>query len=155
MKQDRVLEIAKKNSEVMFEYLEQFMLDKDTISGRMDFESSNNRLVVGISINQDGREVFRRDYDMGFSSIYADFLTQELVSKILDAFLRSESVGIGEYACIKDHPTNSRDGIYVFNNHNSKVNVNFRVKGDNFYEIMNNYNKALDEYRQESKQVKR
>lgn len=150
MKRDAAEVIAKKNAGVMFEYLEKFMQDNDTIFGVMEFSSSNNRLVVDITISRDGKEIFGRGYDMGISSIYADLLTRELSKLLLDSFLPSEDYGVSGYACIKDHPTMSRDGIYVFNGHKSRVNVNFRVKGEEFSEIMNEHDKRIDEFRKQS-----
>lgn len=72
MKREQAELVAKDKAKVMVEYLEQFMMDKDKISGVMEFASSNNRLVVDITITQDGREVFGVGYDMGISSVYAD-----------------------------------------------------------------------------------
>lgn len=150
MKRDQAEVIAKQNAKVMFEYLEKFMEDEDTIYGVMDFTSSNSKLVVDITIMQDGREVFGRGYNMGISYVYADLLTKELSRLLLETFVPHDNFGVSGYACIKDHPTMERDGIYVFNNHNSRVNVNFRVKGDEFHNIMSEHDKKIDEYRQKS-----
>lgn len=155
MKREQALEVAKKNSAVMVEYLEKFMQDEDTIYGTMDFSSSNNRMVVDITIMQNGREVFGRGFDMGISYVYADLITREISDALLEKFLPSEEYGVGEYACIKDHPTKSRDGIYVFNGHNSRVNVNFHVKGDEFSEIMGNHNAKIDEAMRQARSTRR
>lgn len=155
MKREQALEVAKKNSAVMVEYLEKFMLDEDTIYGTMDFSSSNNRMVVDITIMQNGREVFGRGFDMGISYVYADLITREISESLLEKFLPSDHFGVGEYACIKDHPTKSRDGIYVFNGHNSRVNVNFYTKGDEFFEIMRNHNAKIEEARHQARTPKR
>lgn len=148
MKREQAELVAKEKAKVMVEYLEQFMMDKDKISGVMEFASSNNRLVVDITITQDGREVFAVGYDMGISSIYADLLTREISGLLLESFLPSENFAVSEYACIKDHPTMSRDGFYVTNQINSRVNVNFRAKNAEFGEIMANHNKRIAEYRE-------
>lgn len=150
MKREEARMIAEKNALVMIEYLEQFMMDKDTISGVMEFSSSNNRMVVDITIRQDGKKVFGRGYDMGVSYVYADLITKEISERLLETFMPSESYGVGEYACIKDHPTMSRDGIYVFNDHNSRVNVNFRTKGEEFANIMRTHNERIREYRNQT-----
>lgn len=147
MKRDKAEIIAKEKARVMYEYLEKFMEDVDTISGVMEFASSNNRLVVDITIMQDGREVFGRGYDLGISDIYADLLTRELSKLLLDGFMPSENYIISEYAMIKGHPFMSRDGFYVSNAHESRVNVNFRVKGNEFASIIQEHNNRINEYR--------
>ena len=137
MKREQAEIVAKEKAKVMVEYLEQFMMDEDTIYGVMEFASSNNRLVVDMEITKEGKKVFERGYDMGIS------------------FLPSENFAVSEYACIKDHPTMSRDGFYVTNTNRSRVNVNFRVKNAEFSEIMKNHNARIEDYRQKLNQNRR
>lgn len=147
MKRDQAELIAKEKAKVMYEYLEKFMEDEDTITGEMTFSSDNNRLAVDIFIYHKGKLAFDRHFDMGISYVYADLLTRELSGLLLEGFMPSENFGVSDYAYIKGHPTMSRDGIYVFNGHNSRVNVNFRVKNDEFADIMREHNKQIDEFR--------
>lgn len=147
MKKEQAKEIALKNAKVMVEYLEQFLNDDDTLTGKMNFSSENNQLVVDIFLSKKGKVFWKRHYSMGISSIYADLLTEEISSILLDTFMPSENFGVGEYAYLKDHPTLSRDGIYVFNGHGSRIDINFYAKEDNFSEIMDRHNSAISEYR--------
>ncbi|MCX4249152.1 MAG: hypothetical protein OSJ65_05260 [Bacilli bacterium] len=155
MKREQAEIVAKEKAKVMVEYLEQFMMDEDTIYGVMEFASSNNRLVVDMEITKEGKKVFERGYDMGISSVYADILTREISGLLLESFLPSENFAVSEYACIKDHPTMSRDGFYVTNTNRSRVNVNFRVKNAEFSEIMKNHNARIEDYRQKLNQNRR
>ncbi len=155
MKREEATKVLKKNSKVIFEYFDKFMEDESVISGIVNFYSENSKLVVDIEISEDGRVVFGTGFNMGTSAVYADILTREISEYLLETYLPSANYGVSEYAMIKDHPTRSRDGFYIFNSHGSRVVINFRAKGEDFRNIMFAHNKAIGERCEQEKTIKR
>ena len=155
MKREVAEEVLKKNSKVIFEYFDKFMEDVSVISGIVNFYSENSKLVVDIEISEDGRVVFGTGFNMGTSAVYADILTREISEYLLETYLPSDNYGVSEYAMIKDHPTHSRDGFYIFNSHGSRVVINFRAQGEDFKNIMLEHNKVIEEKREREKTIKR
>ena len=147
MKEAEASLLARDKAKLMVDYLEQFLTDERVVHGTMEFSSNNSMLVVDIIVESNGEKVYEGHYNLGFSSVYADLLTEELSKLLLESFMPSDNLGISDYARIKGMGSFDRDGFYVMNSNNSKININFYCKNKNFSEIMHNHNKAISEYR--------
>ena len=147
MKKEEASVLAKEKAKVMVEYLEQFLSDEKKVTGHMNFSSDNSILVVDMMVKSDGKKLFEGHYNLGFSSVYADLLTEEISSLLLESFMPSDNLGVSDYARIRGFGSLDQDGFYVMNSHNSRIDINFRCKNDKFSEIMKSHNKAISDYR--------
>ncbi len=141
----QVLTLGK--SKLMIEYLEQFLTDKEQITGRIEFNRApiggQNVCVADLFIPTKNWE---RHLNLEITIDHCDVLYEQLFSDILSTFLASDTMGVSRYYEIKGMMGHSFYGISVINILGSRIEVNFLQKGQKFYEITEFYNRKIDEY---------
>lgn len=146
MKKDEAAIIAKEKAGVMIEYLEAFLSDEDVVSGKMDFSSQNSVLVVDMFVNKKDGELVERHFKLGMSSVYADYLIEEIMGLLREKFMPSEKLGVSPYFSIRNGFMPNRDGVYVYNDNHAQIDVNFWCHNERYAGIMQEFNKSIEDY---------
>lgn len=149
MRREEAEVVAKEKARIMVDYLEQFLSDDKKVHGYMEFGSDNSMLCVDMLIKSNGEKVYGGHYSLGFSSVYADLLTEELSRILLEEFMPSDHFGVSDYARIRGMGSMDQDGFYVMNDKGSKINIEFHSRNERFNDIMHKHNQAIQAYRNE------
>lgn len=148
MKKQEAQEIAIEKSRVMIEYLEGFLSDEN-IEGKMMFSADKvgkeKLCIVDIMLNNG----FERHFNLGIPSIHCDVFTRQFTSDLADTFAKEKTKGVTPFLEIKGMPPVNRKGMDAIsveeetgkvNNH---IKIDFCYGGQEFYDIMHEYNQKL------------
>ena len=148
MKKQEAQGIAIEKSRVMIEYLEGFLSDEN-IEGKMMFSADKvgkeKLCIVDIMLNNG----FERHFNLGIPSIHCDVFTRQFTSDLADTFAKEKTKGVTPFLEIKGMPPVNRKGMDAIsveeetgkvNNH---IKIDFCYGGQEFYDIMHEYNQKL------------
>lgn len=163
MKKQEAQGIAIEKSRVMIEYLEGFLSDEN-IEGKMMFSADKvgkEKLCIADIMLNNG---FERHFNLGIPSIHCDVFTRQFTSDLADTFAKEKTKGVTPFLEIKGMPPVNRKGMDAIsveeetgkvNNH---IKIDFCYGGQEFYDIMQEYNQKLkvaqEEMLQEQKEGK-
>ena len=151
MRREEAEVVAKEKAKLMIEYLEQFLSDEKIVNGIMEFTSDNSMAVVDVVLKSSGVKIFEKHLNLGFSSVYADLLTEEISRILLETFMPSDHFGVSDYARIRGMGSMDKDGFEVFNSRGSEIAIEFHSKNDRFNDIMRAHNQTIGAFRNEVK----
>ena len=148
MKKQEAQEIAIEKSRVMIEYLEQFLSDEN-ITGKMMFGTAKvgkkDLCIVDIMLNNG----FERHFNLGIPSVHCNVFTRQFTNDLADTFAKEKTKGVTPFFEMKSMPPVNRKGMDAIsvdeetgkvNNH---IKIDFCYGGQDFYDIMQEYNQKL------------
>lgn len=146
MKKIEAQAIALEKSNLVIEYLEQMLNDSNDLKGRIEFDrfKINGEYMTTLEIYVP-KDNFERHFNLGITSQHCNVFYEQLLDNILDRFLDSSDISITRFYKLRgmDHDFN---GITVSNLSNSKVDINFICREENFQDVINKYNGKINEY---------
>ena len=163
MKKQEAQGIAIEKSRVMIEYLEQFLSDEN-ITGKMMFGTAKvekeDLCTVDIMLNNG----FKRHFNLGIPSVHCNVFTRQFTNDLVDTFAKEKTKGVTPFFEIKSMPPVNRKGMDAISvdeetgKLNNYINIDFCYGGQDFYDIMQEYNQKLklaqEEMLQEQKEGK-
>lgn len=148
MKKQEAQGIAIEKSRVMIEYLEQFLSDEN-ITGKMMFSTAKvgkeDLVIVDIMLNNE----FERHFNLGIPSVHSNVFTRQFTSDLVDTFAKEKTKGVTPFFEIKSMPPVNRKGMDAISvdeetgKLNNYINIDFCYGGQDFYDIMQEYNQKL------------
>lgn len=154
IKKEEAKIISQTNSKVVIEYISQILSDNIKVEGKMNLNSAkiNNQNVCTLDIYVPARK-FEKHINLGVTIDHSDILNEQIINCLLDKFLTHETLGISQYTTINYMMGTTFSGIIAYNSlTESKVQINFQIKGINFNNIINNYNKEIKNYLEKQNQ---
>lgn len=144
-----VFELISQRVNLIMEYLEQFLSDKELIEGKINFDSAKidgqNVCVVDIYVFT---KKFERHFNLGIPIEFCYIFYEQLFSRILEIYLEDSILGCSRFYTIRSFT--GRDdfsGIDVVHSEiGSKIQLNFLYRDANFKKVMDSYNQRISEY---------
>ncbi len=158
MKKVEAMLIAPEKSNLIMEYIDQFLLyDKGKSKIYLSYyqdKSSNKEAMCSFEIySPDGGEYH---YDSGITLQQSGVLTSQVLMDLADKYVESDSIYISHFIDKKVFMPTSRDrnfhGIQLKNSLNeSEVLVDFLIRGNDFEQSKETYEEKLSSYIEKTK----
>lgn len=151
MKKQEAQLMSKEESNLIMEYIEQF-LSCDDSEFKIDISYYKERKQEAIcSFEIYAPNGWERHYHTEVTLDHADLLNEQILNDIADKYLESDVVGISPFTDIHVFmPTENKrnfHGITITSeNSHSKISLNFEARGNRFSEIVEEYNDRLATY---------
>lgn len=149
MRESVVLEVISQRVNLIMEYLEQFLSDKELVEGRIDFASAkiDGQSVCVLDIYIFAKH-FERHFNLGIPTSSCTIFYQELFSKILDKYLEDPVLGCSRFYTIRSIlGRNDFSGIDVVHSGiGSTIKLNFIYRDFDFGTIIDGYHQKISEY---------
>ncbi len=138
-------------SDLIIEYITQILSDSDKVNGDIVFSYAKDKgkenCTFDLFVLSKG---FERHFDSGISLQFSNVLYEQILNDLIDNFMESDTMGVGNFYSIK--ASNGQfNGVSVFNESGSKINLNFKYRDNNFSEIVEAYNKKINDYKNSEK----
>lgn len=147
--------IVPEESKVMIEYLDKILDDSQPVTGKMIFGSAKvegeSHFVVDIFVPD---TEFEKHIDLKITPEHADVFYGVFLNDLLDNFLEHETKGVTKYMDIP-YFTGRFTGVMAIASNQSRIEIRFNKKGQNFDELIEEYNKRIDDYTKKVGQGKR
>lgn len=147
--------IVPEESKVMIEYLDKILDDSQPVTGKMIFGSAKvegeSHFVVDIFAFETG---FEKHIDLKITPEHADVFYEVFLNDLLDNFLEHETKGVTKYMDIP-YFTGRFTGVMAVASNQSRIEIRFNKKGQSFDELIEDYNKRIDDYTKKAWQGKR
>lgn len=89
---------------------------------------------------------FEKHLNSGIPSQHCDVLNEQILQKLIENFMDSETLGVTKYYCIRGGYGMNMNGVDVINSIGSSIKINFICRGEKFEEQINNYDDILNQY---------
>ncbi len=145
--------IVPEESRVMVEYLNQILSDDKQVLGKIIFGNckveNEPRLVVDIFAGDD----FEKHIDLKITPDHEDVFYEAFFNDLLDNFLEHETQGVTKYMDVP-YFTGRFRGMMAMNSLGSRIEIRFNSRGERFSDLVERYNKRIDDYTNKTNQGK-
>ena len=134
--------VAPQKVNIIMEYVNNILENSNKVSAQMNFDSVkiDGQCMCVLDINMVNHE---QHLNLGIPSQFADIIFKELLNRVLNDVLPSESMGATKFYRFRSND-NSFDGINIMNEIGSEIRLN--MYGIN-KSISDEYNQKYEEYR--------
>ena len=144
--------LAKEKANLLIEYITQILTDEKKVYGEILIYSAkiDGKRVCTFEISVPSAD-FECHLNTGVETNHCDVLNEEILQRLTDTFLESETMGVSRYYNIRGGYGMNMNGVNVFNSLGSKIKINFLCTGELFVQQINSYSARINAYVEEQK----